>query len=132
MCAVLTGDAVEVRRAPGRRAVIGAARHQDLAPARSGTCDGDALRGGVGAVLLEHRPARVRYRIDQKLGELDDPRRWAVLAIAERLLARRCRIHLGMTMAQDDRPIAAHEVDVLVAIDVEEPATPSALQELRK
>ena len=71
--AVLGSDADGRGRAPGHGAMIGAARDQDLAPARGGAGERHAGRGGVRAVLGEHRPVGVGDRADQQLGQLHQP-----------------------------------------------------------
>ena len=111
--------------------MIGALGHQDLALARGGACQRHAGRRGVGAVLAEQRPVGVRDQPDQPFGQLDQPLRRAVQAVARRHLPRDRLGHHRIAVADHDRAPAAHEVDVAPAVHVPEMAALAALEELR-
>ena len=72
----------------------------------------------VGAVLGEHRPVGERRDRHEMLRELDPHRPRRVEAVAKFRLAARSFLDLRMPMAEHDRAVRAHVVDVLVAIDV--------------
>jgi hypothetical protein len=63
--------------------------------------------------------------VDQRLGQLDEARRRAVQAIAQRGL------HLRMLPAQQVGAPGTHEVDDFAAVHVRQPAAEAALEELR-
>src|SRR5437660_44707 len=88
--------------------------------------DRDALRtarpsrpcANIRTVFREHCPIRKRRDRYQMLRELDPQRSRRIEAIPEFRLPPRRLIDLRMPMAQHDRTVRAHVVDVLVAIDV--------------
>ena len=129
--AVLRGDPGRPGRAPGRGAVVGAGSDEDLAPPGPGPGDGAAHGGGVGAVLGEHRPVRVPHGPHEQLGEVHHDRARGVLAVGERGLRGHGLLHPGVLVAEHDRPVAAHQVDVLVPVHVPDPRAAPAAHELR-
>ncbi len=131
MGAILFGDAGHRWRAPRNRTVIGAARHQHLAPSGSGPRDRHAGRGGVRAVLREHRPVGMRDRIDHEFREFDQPRCRAVEPVALRPLPRRGFLDIGIAIAEDHRPPGAHIVDITATIRVPDAAALAARKILR-
>ena len=66
----------------------------------------------------------------QELGQLHPLLRREVLAVGPGLLGAGRLLHLGVAVPQDDGPVGAHEVDVLVAVDVPDAAALAAGQEL--
>ena len=98
--------------------MIGARGGQHLVPAGLGARDHQGDRRGVGAVLGEDRPVGVCDSLDEQLRELDHARRGAGLRIPLCRLRRSCGLDPRMPVPEDHRPEAAHEVDVLVAVDV--------------
>ena len=67
----------------------------------------------------------------QQLGQVHHDRAGPVLAVAERGLRRRGRLHGRMLVAEHDRAVAAHQVDVLVPVHVPDPRPAAAAHELR-
>lgn len=67
----------------------------------------------------------------QALGQFDQPGRGAIHAIALLGLAPGRGLDLGMLVAGDHRPPAAHEIEVFAAIGVPQPAALGAREELR-
>ena len=128
---VLRQGAGRARRAPGRGAVVGAGGAEDLAALGLGARGDDRHRGGVRAVLAEDRPVGVVDHADQRLGQHDDDFGRAGHRIAQRLLRGRGGLHRLEPVAQQVRPVGAHEVDVLVAVDVPEPRAARPAEELR-
>ena len=129
--AVFAGDAGHARRAPGQRAVIASLGDQHLAPTGAGPRDGHASRGRITAVLLEHRPVRMRHHRDEIFGQIHHDLAGAVQTIAERSLRLGRRLHFGVAMAEQHRPPAAHEVDIFAPVDVPHPASLGGGEELR-
>ena len=129
--AVLGGRAGGMRRAPRRRAVIGAARHQDLA----------LLRGGP-----RHHRRRASWRrcrswnsaqsacatmptsfSASSTSRSDGP----VRHVAQRALRVGGVLDLAVAVAQHHRAVGAHEVDIGVAVDVPQGGALGAGEELR-
>ena len=129
--AVFSGHAIRVRRAPRHRAVIGAGREQDLALARSSARERHAGRRRIGAVLGKQRPVRMGDEADQPLGQFDQPRGRAIQAVALGKLPPHGFVHGGVTMAQHDRPPAAHEVEIFPAVRIPDVTALAAFKELR-
>ena len=121
-----------VRGAPWRRTVIRPGGDEHLAPTRRGASHRDARGGGVGAVLLEDRPVGVAHHTDHPLGQFHGEVRRPVLAVGLLGLGAGRGLDRRVAMAEDDRSVAAHEVDVLVAVDVPHAAAVAALHELRE
>ena len=119
------------RRAPGRRAVVGAARAQHLARAGMRARQRHADRGRVGAVLGEQREVGVRDGVDEALGELDHHLARPGQAVAALALLGGGFFDLGVTVAEQVRAVAAQEVDVLPALDVPQVRALPARVELR-
>lgn len=67
----------------------------------------------------------------QALGQFDEARSGAIQAIAQRGLARRGGLDLGVVVAQQVGTPAAHEVDELAAVDIPQAAAAATLEELR-
>ncbi len=128
---VLGRDPGRARRAPGERPVIRIGGDQHLAPRGLGARDGHAGRRRVGTVLGEQAPIGVRHHLDQGLGELDQDRRRAVHAVAERGLRAGSALDRLVPVAEHDRTPGAHHVDEAPAIGVLEPAAFRAGEELR-
>ena len=128
---VLGRDASDGGRAPGHRAVVGAARDQHLAAPGPGPRDGDAGRGGVGAVLAEDAPIRMRHQVDHQLGQLHQHGGRPVHAVAAFGLVPRRLLHQGMVVAEHDGTPGAHQVDEAAPVHVLQPAALGAGEELR-
>jgi hypothetical protein len=128
---VFRGDAGQGGRAPWHRAVIGAARHQQLAPAGAGPRQGDGEGGGVAAILLELHPVGMGDARHQRFRQLHHYRRGAVHAVALLHLAAGGFLHLRVAVAQDDRAPAAHEVHVMAAVGIGQAAALPAGEILR-
>ena len=128
---VRRGDPGRPGRAPRRGAVVGALRDQDLAPPGLRAGDRAAHGGGVGAVLGEDRPVRVPHGRHQQLGQVHHDRAGRVHAVADPGLRSGRRLHRRVLVAEHDRAVAAHQVDVLVAVHVPDPRAAAAPHELR-
>ena len=57
----------------------------------------------------------------QQLGQVDHDRARPVLAVAQGGLRRGGGLHRRVLVAEHDRAVTAHQVDVLVAVDVPDP-----------
>ena len=99
--------------------VVGARRHQDLPLAGGGPGDGDALGGGVGPVLREDGPVGVVHR--GRSTPRPAPPCGATARSGSRPRAA-CRAAASSTRGwrcpSTTGPVAAHQIDVLVAVDV--------------
>jgi hypothetical protein len=60
----------------------------------------------------------VRNRVDHQFRQLDEAGSRAVGDVGLRALAGGRTLHVLVPVAKDHRPVAAHEVEVLVVVDV--------------
>ena len=125
------GHSIHPNRRPRCGPVIRPLRGQHLVPAGLGARNHQRDRRGVGAVLGEDRPVGVRDSLHEQLAELHHARCRPRLGVPLRRLCRRGGLDAGMLVAEDHRAEAAHEVDVLVAVDVPHARALRALVELR-
>jgi hypothetical protein len=107
-----------------------AAAH-DLVAVGGGASDAHRRGGGVGARLHEERLLAAGHDVDQAPLKLVLQRLHQ--AEAEALVHLRLGgvVDLGLYVAQDDRPIGAEHVDVVVAVDVDDMATVAVVDEDR-
>jgi hypothetical protein len=132
MCAIFRQDAARVRCTPRSSTVIRARGHHHFATLGGGTRDGDAHGGCIRAVLGEDRPVGVVDPIDEQFAQFHHRRRRTILTVSESLLPTDSLFHLGVMMTQHNRPVAAHEVDVFVAVDVPDACAVAPRHELRE
>ena len=71
-------------------------------------------------------------RFDELLRQLDHDGARSVLAVGQRGLSGGSGLDRGVAVAEDDRSVAAHQIDVLVAVDVPHVATLASGHELRE
>ena len=116
--AIFGRDPIGHRADPRMSAVIRAGRGDDLSAAGEMPRDHRCPGAYVGAVFGEHRPIGERRDLDQIFRQLDPERGRRVEAVALLGLAARRFLDAGMAMAEHDRAVGAHVVDVLVAINV--------------
>ena len=102
--------------------------HEQVAPGRAAR-EPDRAHRGLGAAVDEPHPVDARHRIDDALGELDlaDGRR-AERGAHRRRPARRLD-DLGSCVAEQQRAPRLHEVDVAVAVGVDQVGALAALDE---
>ena len=81
--------------------------------------------------LAKYRPVRVPDGLRQQLGQVHHDRARRVHAVADRGLPRGRRLHRRVLVAEHDRAVAAHQVDVLVPVHVPDPRAAAAPHELR-
>ena len=111
--------------------MVGVAGDEHLALAGLGPGDGDASGRDVGSVLRKQRPIGVAHGLDVQFRQLDHAGRGPVEAVAEPALPVDGLLDLGMAEPEQVGPVAAHEIDVLVAVDVHDATAVAALEELR-
>jgi len=128
---VLRRDAGPPAAEPRHRAVVGAGRREDRGPPGRGAGHHQADRGGVGPVLCEDRPVRVRDAAGEQFRQLDHDRPRPGHGVAQGPLGGGRLLHLRVPVPEQDGPEAAHEVDVLVAVHVPHVRAVRALVELR-
>ena len=89
-------------------------------------------RGHVGAIFAEHRPIRAVDGLSEFLRQPHGVFSGVVEAIALGLYLCSDRVDLGMIVAEQDRAVAAHQVDVCIAIHVPVAATVCMMSEVGK
>ena len=67
----------------------------------------------------------------QQFGEIDHDRPRPVLAVSQRSLRPRGLLDLRVLVPEHHRPVAAHQVDIAVAVDIPDPRAPAVSHELR-
>jgi len=100
--------------------VIGAAGADDGLLSGMGLGDHHRHGGGVGAVLAEDRPVGVADLGDEGFGQIDDHRSGAGHGVALLHAANIGGVDHRVVVAEQVGAIAAHEVDVAVAVGVPE------------
>ena len=121
--------AAVVLDAPVAPAVIAAAR--DHVAAGGGAHGAHRRVGGVGAGLDQNRLLAAGHDVGEALLELVLERLHETETEALVHLGLGGVVDLGLDVAEDDRPVGAEHVDVLVAVDVEDVAAPAVGDEHR-
>ena len=119
-------------RAPGRCAMIGPARHQNLLASPIGPRRQQRHAGGVRAVLAEHCPVGMRDHRHEGFGQFHHARRRPRRHVNLRHLLAVSGVHLLVAVAEEIGSIAAHEIDIAVSIDIPEIGAFRTLEELRR
>lgn len=128
---ILRGRAARDVVGPGRRTVVRAPGHEDLPLLTPRTSHHVADGRRVVAVLREDGPLGVADLSHETLGQVDDERRRPVRDVEPVALGVRGGANARIAVAGDHRPERAHEVDVLVAVGVPQPAALRPLEVLR-
>src|SRR5674476_614627 len=105
---------------PGRHAVVAALDGDDEGAAGGRPGDHRRVVGHVAAVLGEERPVGGGDHRGELLGQLDHHRRGGGERVAQLALLGGGVVHHLVVVAQDHRPVGAHVVDEVVAVDVGE------------
>ena len=129
--AILARYACDAGRTPWQCPVIGVARNKHLAPPGAGPGDRHASRGRIAAVLLEHRPIGMRHHGHEILRKIHHDLTGAVEAVAQHGLRTGRRLNFGMPVAEQNRPPAAHEIDIFAPVDVAHTASLRRGEKLR-
>ena len=126
------GDAVVAEALhPRRDAVVAAVDGDDQRAAGGRPRDHRRVVGLIAAVLGEERPVGAGDHRGELLRQLDHHRRRAAEGVAQLALPGGGVVHDLVVVAQDHRPVGAHVVDEVVAVDVGEVRARALLGEER-
>lgn len=120
---ILLGNPRRIGHVPRGRTMVRAARNENLPLLAICSRDHHRHRRGVRAVLAEHRPIGVADLLGERLGKLDHHLAGARCRIDLLQLAGRGLLDPFVAIAEQVRAVAAHVVDVLVAVDVPQMGT---------